>query len=355
MEPEQATQQGASVHDRLMGLYADEETPSKPDPETPVEDVEATDQQVDESATVESETEVKEDEGEVQAEAPEDTKWMPNSVTELAEALEVDSKELLDRLKVQTKVDGEVGEATLADVVKTHQLEKHLTRRSEQLAQERKEAEEQIAAQRQEYEQKAQEAQDTLDAMEQMLAEDFQSVNWTELQQEDPTQYLITQQQMQQRFAGIQAKRSAIQEKRDADLKAQQEKDQEDFKRKAAEEKVMLSGSIPGWEDPKGFQDGMAELSKYLVEDVGFRSGEWGGVIDHRAYVIAHKAMKYDRLMADAKPKKQQLKAKPKFVPPGARKASQDADATRVAKLRERSKAGDKSATHELLMMKFKR
>jgi len=52
-------------------------------------------------------------------------------------------------------------------------------------------------------------------------------------------------------------------------------------------------------------------------------------------------------------PKKKQLKSKPKFVKPGARKNAGDERNKRIEQLRKRSRQGDRTATRELLKMKI--
>lgn len=56
------------------------------------------------------------------------------------------------------------------------------------------------------------------------------------------------------------------------------------------------------------FNAKIGEIHNYL-HGLGYQDGELAGMIDHRAYVVADKARKYDALMADNKPKAE-LKAK---------------------------------------------
>jgi len=145
----------AEILDSLTAMFDAEMLPDEPDKEQTAEDVEPTvsdaddgdteeepiaDQDTDESeATDELDDEPgDEDDPSEEAESSDDDKWMPKSLDELAEALETSPEDLTTVLKVKTKVDGQEGEATLKDVIKSYQLEKTLNGRLEAHANERK-------------------------------------------------------------------------------------------------------------------------------------------------------------------------------------------------------------------------
>src|SRR3546814_8531707 len=66
----------------------------------------------------------------------------------------------------------------------------------------------------------------------------------------------------------------------------------------------------------------VSEIHTYLHSAFGYAPQELAGMIDHRAYVIADKARRYDALMADNKPKAE-LKAKKAKLKPVSSGAAQ--------------------------------
>lgn len=347
------TQPGVSVHERLMSYLQGDKSPPEADSESSaVEDAESTEAKFDDEAAGETDTEVTEDKGVESDEDVGESRWMPKSLDELAEALEAKPDELMKLMRLRTKVDGEVGEATLEEVVKSFQLEQHLNRRSQQLAAERKEWAEQQERLRQQYESRLRETDDMVSALEQMIAADFNGINWKELQEEDPTQYLIQQNALQQRFSQLQALKQQVVQKREQEQNAFVQKQQEFQRQFMQRELDAVLDAIPDWRDEEKRAAEVNELGTYLM-DVGFSQQELGNMMDHRAYVIARKAMLYDKMEKKVEPKKAQLKSKPKFVPPGARKTESDVKARKLAELKARSRNGDRNATHELLKMKL--
>lgn len=341
-----------SVHEKLMQRFTGEETLPSNEAEAPVEEVASTDV-VDDEAAAGTDTEATDSESVETDEGDSDSRWMPESLDELAEALEVPRDELMAHMRLQTKVDGEVGEATLQETLNNFQFRQSLDRRSQQFASERKEWEEQQEKSRQAYEQKVQEADDTLSAMEQILAAEYQQVDWNELQQEDPTQYLLTQQALQQRFMQLQTAKDQLKARREEESKASQEKDLEAARSRLYQERDLAIDKIPEWRDQKVAAADVKRIGEYLSEKIGYRPEELAHMADHRDYVVARKAMLYDEMQAKAAPKKEQLRTKPNFVKPGARKAASSAKTKKIAELKAKSRRGDKAATRELLKLKM--
>lgn len=349
------TQQGVSVHDRLVNFLSDDKSPSKEDGQPTVEDADSTDDIVDEDATVGTDTEVTDGDGDETTEDDGDSRWMPESLDELAEALEVEPDELFKNVKARIKVDGESGEATLADLLKSYQYEQHLNRRSQQMAGERKEWEEQNAKWREDKAEQEANLRNTFTALEQMIAADYQQTNWKELQEEDPTAYLIAQQNLQQRFAHLEQMKQAIQEQSQKEADEAKAKQEDALRQLMLREREMALEAIPEWQNPDVRNKDLGEIGAYLGKTVGLTPEHYAQIADHRLFVVARKAMMYDQMQSKADPKKRELKNKPKFVPPGARKSDSDAKAKKVAQLRKRSRQGDKTATRELLKMKISR
>ena len=87
--------------------------------------------------------------------------------------------------------------------------------------------------------------------------------------------------------------------------------------------------------DPvKGRQE-TAALTRYLI-DTGYRQEELSRLVDHRDFVLARKAMLYDRLMANREKVKETVAALPRVQKPGTARGSRTGAAERRAKLMTR-------------------
>lgn len=94
-------------------------------------------------------------------------------------------------------------------------------------------------------------------------------------------------------------------------------------------EEQRLVEAIPEFKDPQKRSAVQKELVEY-AQAQGFSPEELAQVMDHRPLKLLHKAMKYDRLMAEGKAKAEKPKAK--AVKPGARRKT-DPAAIRKQKL----------------------
>lgn len=257
-----------------------------------------------------------EDEGE---ESSDDGQWTPDSLDELAEALEMEPETVAETMKVKIKADGEESEATLKDVIKSYQLESTLNKRLEAHANERKAFEAQTTQLVETLQQRLQDVETTASAMEQLLFQDYQSVNWDELKNEDPTEYMLKQQEMRDRYASIEQVKNQLSEKQQADTQAQQQEQQKQIAAYLEHQKQALLEKVPEWSDQKQRETDLKSLQEYL-RSTGASDQEIAQIDDHRVFLLGLKAMRYDQMHNKAEPKMKQMKTKPKFAKPGARK-----------------------------------
>lgn len=107
--------------------------------------------------------------------------------------------------------------------------------------------------------------------------------------------------------------------------KVVQERDTEAGKKRAefakAEGQRFLKAFESEVKDDATFNAKVGEIHGYL-RNLGYQDAELAGMIDHRAYVIADKARRYDALMAENKPKAE-LKAKKAKLKPVSSGAAQ--------------------------------
>jgi len=131
------------------------------------------------------------------------------TLEQFAKEAGVDLNDLLT-LKVKLKVDGEEKDATLQDLIKINQLEGHVNRKSIELSEKQKAWETQETQFRQDWNQRLQMAGTAMDSQEQQLAQEYQSVDWNTLYQQDPAQYSALQLRFQQTNGMLQQQKQQL-------------------------------------------------------------------------------------------------------------------------------------------------
>jgi hypothetical protein len=361
-----ATQKGvagmsdAEMVNSLAAMFDVEGLPDEQDQKRmQAEEAESTAEIGDDDASEETEadedTEVEaDDESDDEGEEPsDDEKWTPQSLDELAEALEMKPEDVASALKIKVKVDGEEGEATLRDVIKSYQLEKTLNKRLEAHATERKQFEAQTSETLKTLQERLQDAQLTASAMEQMLFSEYQAIDWQDLKSNDPTEYVLKQQEMRDRYASIQQAKAKIAESQQTQTAKTQEQMKAEVQQLVEQQKNLLLEKVPEWKDETRLKTDLTALQDYLKSS-GATDQEIASIVDHRVYVMALKAMRYDQMQTKADPKMKQMKTKPKFVKPGARKdPAQVSDKRKKAALDRAKELQTDDAWAEALLAKL--
>jgi hypothetical protein len=253
----------------------------------------------DESEEAEVAEEEAPEEGQAEEEAVDDTEYEYEYVDE-------------DDLKYTVKVDGEELEVNIEELRNGYQRQADYTRKSQALAEQRKETEN-IQSERQQLEQERQMYANGL----QMLQErqkaklsEFDSVDWNSLKEEDPYQYMLKKDE----FRDAQEKVTHATEQQEL---VRQEQNQYMEQAKAnfvQQEYAKLSEALPEWND-KGSTI-KEDIRKYAAE-VGFLPEEINQLADHRSVIILKKAMEFDRLSKKVKPRRKALKKVPKVQKSG--------------------------------------
>lgn len=355
---EAATQKGvaemsdAEMLDSLTAMFDAQMPSDEPDEEQEAEEVEPTAETTEEvedagdgdtleETEAEQDTEESEAEDEPEDEAEEasdDEKWTPKSLDELAEALEMKPEDVATALKVKVKVDGQEGEATLKDIIKSYQLEKTLNGRLEAHANERKAFEAESSKMVTTLQERLQDAELTVSAMEQMLLSDFQGVDWADLKENDPTEYVLKQQELRDRYGSIQQVKNKLSEDQQKHFKEQEQELQQQQQAYLTQQKEALLAKMPEWRDSERMTSDMKQLVQYMRSEYGATDQEFATIGDHRLFVAFYKAMLYDNLHTKADPKMKKLKTKPKFVKPGARRDPAQVSEKRKSEAMSRAK-----------------
>ena len=295
-----------------------------------------------EPAEEESETPDEEHESE-EGEEGESEEGAAEEGAETEDDEEPDTKPAADLHKV--KVDGKEIEVTLDDLKKSYSFEKHLTQKSQKVAEKEKYLDGEYhatQAERARYNEMLGQLEAALDS----LAPDVP--DWDKLLKENPIEYTVKRAELEQhreRLANVQAERqqvSKLQQEHAARVTAQQ----------IVEESAKLTAAIPEWADEKVAQEGAQKLVEYAAEKYGYTTEDLAEVTDHRLFVILDKARRWDA-REKAKPLIQKRAAEVvKTAKPGPA-ALGDRKASGVQRLQKRAeRTGDVEDIANLILAK---
>ena len=212
--------------------------------------------------------------------------------------------------KYIVKVDGKELEVTKDELLRGYQREADYTRKTQKLAEERRQVESEFQQVRVERDQYAQ----ILGQLQQKLQElTPQEPDWEQLEKQDPTEYArqwTNHQRRQQQQAAIAAEQIRLQQLQQAEqTKAMQER--------LLEEANRVKELIPEWRSPERAKEDGKALIEY-GQKLGFSEQELGNVTDARALVALYKAWKFDQMMSKKPELQAKIKKAPRMATPGS-------------------------------------
>lgn len=325
-------------------LDAQDNPESQEDEQEPQQSAQAEETEVeepvieDDDGEQEPETDAEEDEGE------------KLSLSDLADYLGLDPEKLdsdeSGSLYIKTKIDGEEGRATLADLIKSYQLEGHLNKQNMEVA-ERSKA---LGAKMEELDRQTQERLQHLDDLGNIawneLVREYQSVDWQSLRTSDPAEFAARQADFQNRQAAIQGLHQQMQQQRQQLSQQQQIKQQQHL----AEQHALLGKLIPEWKDESVAEQERADIRKYAM-GLGLSQQDIEGVTDARHVLLLRKAMLYDKLQQSKASVTKAVKKAPKVARPGKATDKSEREQASVRKIKETiQKSGGKSGVADYLL-----
>ena len=298
-------------------------------PEDSTEQPEVVEEQTEEVEEVE-ETEVEEEtEPEVEtteAEVEEETE----------EESEVEEEEVVEEEQTFTiKAAGEEKEVTLDELKKSYQLGSDYTKKTQEVAEQRKVIEQEAKAiiearqVRDNYAQK-------LQAVEQFLigSNDSQE-NLAAMKENDPIGYAVKVAEMtekKEQLQAVQAEQQRIAQEQNA-VRA------DEMQKFVSNEAQKLAESLPEFSDKAKGEQIRNEIRNY-GKKVGFTDEELSQVYDSRHVLVLHKAAQYDKLMAGKAGVKKKVAKAPKMVKSGA-KVKQTVTDTQKKQMKRLQQTGD--------------
>ena len=224
--------------------------------------------------------------------------------------LDEDTEEQEQPQVFSVKVDGKEVEVTLDELQKGYSRTQDYTRKTQQIAEVRKQHEAELQAVRAEREQYAQ----LLGALESQVQQVAQpNIDWDRLYQEDPIEWVRQREVMRDN----QEKAAAIQSEQQRLSQLSQQEQAQLMQQRLEHEKEALLAAIPDWKDAKKAQAEKALLVEF-GQKIGFTPDELKNVVDHRAVLMLRKAALYDQMMSKRGNIKPVVNNGPRPAKPGA-------------------------------------
>jgi len=307
------TQPGSlwEAQDALLKMMEPETETPETEEAQPTEEEESTEETQDES--LEEESEEEEEAGEAEEESEES------------------DEEAKEELLYAVTVNGEEQEVTLEELTKGYSRQSDYTRKTQEIANNRKGMETLQQQYNSEISQIQQERQQYLESLNQIISntasglDKFVNVDWNDLKESDPLEYVTKREEFreaQEQVQAMQQEHYVAQQRQSQDIQK--------FRTKALqEEHGKLVSVLPDWAEPEKQKKIVSEIRSY-ASGQGFSDEELNSLVDHRSLLVLMKAQKYDKLQkADIKSKK--LKNKPRVIRAGAGKDKKE-DSNRSAK-----------------------
>ena len=307
----------AEASNKILSMWDSEEQTASEVADTTVD--EEVVEETQEAEEVEEEAPESEEEGQAEEETEEEV---------AEEEYDVVAEE---DLKYTIKVDGKDYEVDIEELKNGYQRQADYTRKSQALAEQRKETE-QIQSERERLEQERQMYANGLQMLQEQQSaklQEFESTNWEELKSEDPYQYMLKKDEYrdaQEKVHNVQQQQALIQQERAEEAnKARAHFVQQEYNR--------LVEALPEWSDEKSTVK--KDVQEY-AKSVGFLPEEINQLADHRSVLIIKKAMEYDKLTTKVAPKKKAVKTVPKVQKSGRGNSKEDAATEAIKKKRTR-------------------
>jgi len=251
--------------------------------------------------------------------------------------------EVDEQPRYKVKASGEEVEVTLNDLIKGYQREADYTKKTQTLAEQRKQVEseraviEQAKQERDQYQQR-------LAAIEGALRQAPQE-NLEALKENDPIGYAVKvaeQTQRERQLQAIGAERARIAEQ-------QQAEQSQHLSQFLAVEAQKLSDAIPEYADEQKSVQVKKDIRDY-AKKIGWSDQELASVYDSRAVLTLYKAMQYEKLMNNKAGVTKKVSEAPKMLKAGvSRQGDANSEQTKKAQaqLRKTGRVADAANVFE--------
>jgi len=257
---------------------------------------------------------------------------------------EVEEEELEEETRYTVKAAGEEKEVTLDELMQGYQLGADYTKKTQELAENRKAVEAEAKAI-----QEAKQVRDTyaqrLQAIEQFLTQgQDSSEDLAAMKENDPIGYAVKVAELtekKEQLAQVRAEQERIAQQQQADR-------QQEMAKLVQQEATKLSQVLPEFSDPTKGEQIRNEIRNY-GKSVGFTDNELSQVYDSRHVLMLHKAMMYDKLQKSKPAVNKKVAQAPKMVKSGTKvkEGNRDVRKQQLNKLKQTGKVRDAAALFE--------
>lgn len=336
----------ATIHDRIMAKL---QPKVEEEPTSPEEIEDSTDTQDIEDAEVEDVVEEEVTAEEPAEETAEDDTTDESTITldDLATyaGLESDRFDVSDDGKVlfKAKVDGKEELVPLKDALDSYQIRSHLNNENKEVVELKKQLKQQLEDTQSQVEAKNSEAEALIAAVYNDYMEQYSSVDWNELKQDDPQEYLIRKQEFEERKARLADSYQKI-------LDQKPKADPQQLEAQVYEARRNFVDLVPEWKANNDLAEReWKEMIQYSVSE-GFGENDVALTTDHKLLNMVRKSMLYDKIMSESTKVTKQVRKAPKIVKSGAPKVKVSPQDVENKKLLANVKANKPGSIAEYLL-----
>ena len=263
------------------------------------------------SEPMEAEAEVTEEDNQPEVEPDEDDEDDADDVEESDEDDDYeDDEQEPQEILYKVKVDDEEEDVNLDEALQGYQRHKTFTKRSMELAEQRKAAEQEAAEAKQARDYYAQQ----LEVLSQQISQTIpQEPDWVGLAKEvTAEEYNAIRAEYDTRKANLEK----VEQERQAVAQQQAAENEKALKEHLAAQRAEMLNRIPQWKDEERRNDERVKVIQY-AESVGFSQQEIEQATDARAIELLYKAMQWDNLQRKKPTAKKRTKQAPKMAKAG--------------------------------------
>ena len=313
----------SEAQDAFIGLMDSFEKPEVEEKASPSEE---TTEDVSEEPSNEVEEEVEETEDETTDDESEESD---------EEEVEDDSEETT---LYTVTVDGEEHEVTEEELVKGYSRQADYTRKTQQLAEHRKQIDQAVEQYKSEIAETQQAREQYVSAVAQAIEtnyshlQQFQNIDWEKLKTEDREEYLTKRddyRQAQDQIQSLQAAQGEAQNQAAAEA-------QKEHQKTVQEEHQKMVSIIPQWAEPETRQAIAKTVSEFALTK-GYTQEELNQLVDHRSILVLMQAKAYEDMQKKQNTvRSKKVKNKPKVVRGKAKADKKDNDSAKRKKQMKR-------------------
>ena len=211
----------------------------------------------------------------------------------------------------RVKLDGTDYEVTLDEALAGYQRQQDYTKKTQALAEEKKQlqAEQEAAKQdRLQYQQRVEHL------VQQQQAQQPVEPDWDQLYEADPLEWM----KQKEEFRSQKERNLELQQEQFRIRQQQEYEQQEQMKVHLSQQHQTLMDAIPEWQDPKVMQQEKAQIRQYAVDTLGYSAEEISQVYDARAVQALRHGMIASGLKGKGKVKLKPVAPAIRSVTPGS-------------------------------------